>query len=180
MKDDRTVAILTSLALLHDDLEAVRSELAAIRSDLDRIAADTGYQAGVIRAAEGSVKALANRLKEVVGFPPAALTPEQTYDLATAAAAAVTGMSVDDVKRLTTAPMEDIPKPALVTPQPLESPAVVRMKGRIRDLERRGLNKYDIALQLMREHYPMQEIVRHLHVSPRRIAKLRKGEVTKA
>jgi len=158
-------------------------------------------------------------LKEVVGFPPTALTPEQTYDLATAAAAAVTGMSVDDVKRLTTAPMEDIPKqerkaeaaktaavlktydairrvnegsveadqlpgrtgelvgkPVPVKPQPSESPTVVRMKDRILDLELRGFNKYDIALQLMREHYPMREIVRHLHVSPRRIAELRKGE----
>jgi hypothetical protein len=174
---------MVALALVHDDLTTIHSDLTAIRSDLDKIAADTGYQAGVIRTAEGSVKALANRLKEVVGFPPAvaaaapgetSLTPEQTYDLATAAAAAVTGMSVDDVKHLTTAPMEDIPKPVLVKPQPSIRPPI---EERIRQLRMVGFGGYDAALLLMREHYPMQEIVRHLHVSPRRIAELRKGEV---
>ena len=201
MTNINKIKIMIALALVHDDLTTIHSDLTAIRSDLDKIAADTGYQAGVIRAAEGSVKALANRLKEVMGFPPAAtvaavapgvtgevsslpLTPEQVHDLATAIANAVTGTPVEKRKTaLATpgvgAPIEDIPKPALVTSQPLESPAVVRMKGRIRDLERRGLNKYDIALQLMREHYPMREIVRHLHVSPRRIAKLKKGEEKK-
>jgi hypothetical protein len=169
---------MVALALVHDDLTTIHSDLTAIRTDLDKIAADTGYQAGVIRTAEGSVKALANRLKEVIGFPPAALTPEQTYDLATAAAAAVTGMSIDDVKRLTTAPMEDIPKPALVTPQP-SAPARPPIEERIRQLRQRGIGGYDAALQLMREHYPMQEIVSHLHVSPRRIAELRKGEARK-
>ena len=55
--------IMVALALVHDDLTTIHSDLTAIRSDLDKIAADTGYQAGVIRTAEGSVKALANRLK---------------------------------------------------------------------------------------------------------------------
>ena len=184
--------IMVALALVHDDLTTIHSDLTAIRSDLDKIAADTGYQAGVIRAAEGSVKALANRLKEVIGFPPATtvaavapgetssfpLTPEQVHDLATAIANAVTGTPVEKKKTalLTPgvgAPIEDIPKPALVTPRPSARPPI---EERIHELRQRGIGGYDAALQLMRERYPMQEIVRHLHVSPRKIAELRKGE----
>ncbi|MFP3264173.1 MAG: hypothetical protein RXQ62_07145, partial [Nitrososphaeria archaeon] len=66
--------------------------------------------------------------------------------------------------------------PALVRPRPPEPPVRPPIEERIRQLRRRGFGGYDAALLLMREHYPMREIVRHLHVSPRRIAKLRKGE----
>jgi len=204
--------IMVALALVHDDLTTIHSDLTAIRSDLDKIAADTGYQAGVIRAAEGSVKALANRLKEVVGFPPAVaaaapgetssfpLTPEQVHDLATAIGNAVANTyaeerkaeaaktaavlnTYDAIRRVNEGSVEadQLPgrtgelagKPVLVKPQPTIRPPI---EERIRQLRRAGFGGYDAALLLMREHYPMQEIVRHLHVSPRRIAKLRKGE----
>jgi len=184
MRDDRTTRILTSLALLHDDLDAIHSELAAIRSDLDKIAADAEYQAGVIRAVEGSVRALANRLREVLGYPSTTtvaaaapsvtgeassfpLTPKQAYDLATAIANAVTGTPVE---RKETAPVKPQPSGPRIRP-PIEE--------RIRQLRRAGFGGYDAALILMRERYPMQEIVRRLHVSPRKIAGLRKGEVRK-
>ena len=61
-------------------------------------------------------------------------------------------------------------KPVLVKPQPAP------IEERIRQLRMVGFGGYDAALLLMREHYPMREIVRHLHVSPRRIAELRKEE----
>jgi len=201
--------IIVALALVHDDLTTIHSDLTAIRSDLDKIAADTGYQAGVIRTAEGSVKALANRLKEVVGFPPAVaaaapgetssfpLTPEQVHDLATAIGNAVANTyaeerkaeaaktaavlnTYDAIRRVNEGSVEAdqlpgrtgelVGKPVLVKPQPAP------IEERIRQLRMIGFGGYDAALLLMREHYPMQEIVRHLHVSPRRIAELRKGE----
>ena len=178
--------IMVALALVHDDLTTIHSDLTAIRSDLDKIAADTGYQAGVIRTAEGSVKALANRLKEVVGFPPAVaaaapgetssfpLTPEQVHDLATAIGNAVANTYAEERKAEAAKRTGELAgKPVLVKPQP-----TIRLpiEERIRQLRRAGFGGYDAALLLMREHYPMREIVRHLHVSPRRIAKLRKGK----
>ena len=187
MSEDRTTKILASLALLHDDLDAIRSELAGIRSDLDKIAADVEYGAGVIRTAEGSVRALANRLKEMIGFPPAAtvataapgetssfpLTPEQVHDLATAIGNAVANTYAEERKaEAAKRTGELVGKPVLVKPQLARPP----IEERIRQLRQRGFGGYDAALLLMREHYPMWEIVRHLHVSPRRIAKLRKGE----
>jgi hypothetical protein len=151
MRDDRTTRILTSLALLHDDLDAIRSELAGIRSDLDKIAADAEYGAGVIRAAEGSVRALASRLMELIGLPPARV------------AAAAPKVSLADVAAHGSA------MPALVRPRPPE-PVRPPIEERIRQLRRAGFGGYDAARILMREHYPMREIVRHLHVSPRKLA----------
>jgi hypothetical protein len=152
MREDRTTRILTSLALLHDDLDAIRSELAGIRSDLDKIAADAEYGAGVIRAAEGSVRALASRLMELIGLPPARVT------------AAAPKVSLADAAAHGSA------APALVRPRPPEPPIRPPIEERIRQLRRAGFGGYDAARILMRERYPMREIVRHLHVSPRRLA----------
>jgi len=114
MREDRTTKILASLALLHDDLDAIRSELANIRSDLDKIAAAHGSAA-----------------------------------------------------------------PALVRPRPPEPPVRPPIEERIRQLRQRGFSGYDAARILMREHYPMREIVRHLRVSPRKLAGLGEGEEEK-
>jgi len=162
MRDDRTTRILASLALLHDDLDAMRSELAAMRADLDKIAADAEYQAGVIRAVEGSVRALANRLREVVGLPSttvAAAAPNVTVVTPTASGLAV--------------------MPAPVAPQP---PGPVRppIEERIHQLRQRGIGGYEAARILMRERYPMREIVRRLRVSPRKLAGPRKEAKGKA
>ncbi|MFP3138232.1 MAG: hypothetical protein RXS42_08480 [Nitrososphaeria archaeon] len=160
MRRDRTTEILASLALLHDDLDAIRSELAGIRSDLDKIAADTGYQAGVIRAAEGSVRALVDGLRELVGLPPARTVAAKAPRVSLADLAAYGSHAA----------------PALVRPRPPEPSIRPPIEERIRQLRRAGFGGYDAARILMREHYPMREIVRHLHVSPRKLTGLGEGE----